>query len=152
MWRCAQCAKDLDRPQDPCPLCSKPSGVPSNVVRAERDAPHLQERYDKLMASQDSGEALPPCEAAIRGQMDVTINRPPRSLVGLLSDPRYRYLNLHDNLRAGARLDEDRELAAKRTVVDLFLFGPDGDRVAYGALTLGTIGVYSYGNACLHLK
>lgn len=66
--------------------------------------------------------------------------------------PRIRYLNLHDNLGAGAVVGYDRDLAATRLGVDTVLFGDDGKKLNFGAVNLGTIGLYSYGAACVFLK
>jgi len=74
------------------------------------------------------------------------------SLINILQDKRIRYTNLHDNLRAEAIMDYDPELAAKRRGVDNLVFGADGERLNYGAINLGNIGLFSYGPACVFLK
>jgi len=43
------------------------------------------------------------------------------------------------------------EFAAKRLGIEKIVFGPDGDHLVYGALNLGSIGLYSYGACCVYL-
>jgi hypothetical protein len=90
-------------------------------------------------------------EAVIRDQARVSINIQPESLLNLLQDPRICWLNLNDNLRAGVMMTYPPELAAKRLGIEKLLFGPDGDRLVYGALNLGSIGLHSYGACCVFL-
>ena len=99
----------------------------------------------------DALKSLHACGDLIREHARVSINIQPESLLNLLQDPRICWLNLSDNLRAGALLAYPPELAAKRLGIEKLVFGPDGDHLIYGALNLGSTGLYSYGACCVYL-
>ena len=70
----------------------------------------------------------------------------------MLQDPRIRYLNLHDNLKARVVPDYDPELAALRIAADYFTFGSAGGKIVYGAVNLGGPGLVSYGSVCMLIR
>src|SRR5580698_621804 len=44
------------------------------------------------------------------------------------------------------------EWAAMRTGIDSLAFGSDGQHLTFGALNLGTMGLYAYGACCVFLR
>ena len=152
MWTCPQCSCQI-RPRVSCSECSAPTDFPTNITRAAEAEDTLRAKIPQVTAA-DSGDAqqcLDAINELFRLYLGVAINIQPGSLVSLLQDPRIRYINLVDNLRAGANTEPNEEVAAKRRAVDLFFFGPDGERLNFGAVSLGGPGLTSYGSACMVL-
>src|ERR1019366_2578442 len=146
MWRCAACGSELNPPVGICKGCGQPTLLPSNVILAGEDQEHLSARFELSKRTADSIDPslwnlMAHAEYLIEANAGVSFNIHPESLVSILQDDRLRYLNLHDNLRARAILDYPRELAAKRKGIDMLAFGPDGEKLNFGALNLGTIGL-----------
>jgi hypothetical protein len=153
MWKCNFCGKQVRPPSDKCPYGKHDTGLPTNVVRASNDEPTLLKRFENsARVSKDAARMLKAYKKIIGKNLAVSINIRPESLISLLYDDRVNYLNLHDNLRAGAISDVDRELVSKRTAIDHGVFGPDGVSLRYGAVNFHTIGLYSYGAVCVFLK
>jgi len=154
MWKCATCGKKLALPCERCPSNRHVTLLPTNLIRAAADQGALETRYHACCEGDgtDAVKRLRDCERVIRKHFAVSINVHPEALVNFLRSPKIRYLNLHDNLGAGAVIDYDRDLAATRLGVDTVLFGDDGKKLNFGAINLGTIGLYSYGAACVFLK
>ena len=152
MWNCRECKRQLVEPCEPCCHCGKPSGVPSNVVRAAGQARYLKQRYKTALASEAASPVLAHCQELIQQSAGVSINMPRSVLEQMLRTPKVRYINHHDVLRADMKTDVDRENKAKREGMDALLYGDDGKKLNFGALNLGSLGVYSYGEACVFLK
>lgn len=153
MWKCSICNKRVKTPSAKCPHGRHKTGLPTNIVRAGKDEPALLNRYaEAARLSKDAADKLKKYKELISKNLTVSINIQPESLLNLLSSDRVNYLNLHDNLRAGAVSGVDEELVAKRTAVDNWVFGIDGARLRFGALNFDTIGLYSYGAVCVFLK
>ncbi len=138
-------------------MCTNATGIASNVALAGEDHEALARRLkDCKHVWQGMGaqavRSVAACEELIRAHARVSINIQPESLLNLLQDPRICWLNLNDNLRAGALMTYPPELAAKRLGIEKIVFGPDGDHLIYGALNLGSLGLYSYGACCVYLN
>ncbi|OEC87658.1 MULTISPECIES: hypothetical protein [Methanobacterium] len=154
MWKCKECGDSINPPSDICTICGKPTAIYSNIVFASEDEPELKNRFSKCEAEYQNTGKKHYCDELIKfleENISVSINMRPESLINILSDPRIRYVNLHDNIRAKAIENLDSRIIAKRLMVDS-VFGIDGDKINYGALNLGTIGLISYGKCCVFLK
>ena len=156
MWRCQNCREGMDAPVETCPECKQPTGIPPNVVYAAAAYEALRERFEACKALCNDkalfSERLTRFMNAVQDRIAVSINMRPESLLSLLVDPKIRYGNLHDHLRADLIIDYDENLLAKRLGVDSFGFGLSGTKLTYGALNLGNMGLISYGEACVILK
>jgi hypothetical protein len=145
MWKCATCGEKLALPCERCPSNRHVTLLPTNLIRAAADQGALETKYHDCCERDGSNavKRLRHCRRVIRKHFAVSINVHPEALVNFLRSPKIRYLNLHDNLGAGAVIDYDRDLAATRLGVDTVLFGDDGKKLNFGAINLGTIGLYS---------
>jgi len=158
MLTCTSCTERLERPRRRCPVCKKKTGCPSYLVYAEEDRESLDQRVRDRQKSLDSRSwtKLDNLRRRIKKAMRVAINMRLESLLNLLSDPRIAYTNLHGNQLAGAVVSDDPDtrynIYNKRRALDLLLFGPDGEEVRFGALSLGGPGLFSYGAASILLK
>jgi len=127
------------------------------VALAGEDEGHLLSRLDAwrqavLERGAEGWERAEKALHVIELNKAVSINMHPETLVNILQDEKLRYVNLHDNLRARAILDYPPDWAAKRRGIDNLAFGNDGELLTFGALNLGTLGLYSYGACCVFLK
>lgn len=179
MLTCTACGLSLAQPCRRCPNCGQEAGCPSHLVYAEEDRPYLHRRFRSRQSSHknyrhrmrrrrlhqrvrsrrsshgstnSTWRKLLTLRQRITEAMRVSINMRPESLINLLSDPRTAYVNLHGNRLAGAVVDPNRYKDNKRLAFDLLAFGPDGEKIRFGALSLGGPGLFSYGTACVILK
>lgn len=155
MWICTHCNKNVNKPSNICPYCNLETGIPSNIVLAGEDEINLSNRFQickKCIKDLKDLTRLNYYKRKLKNRISVSINAHPETLVNLLQDERIKYTNLHENLRANAIINYDPELAAKRRGIDNLVFGADGEKLNYGAVNLGTLGLYSYGACCIFLK
>lgn len=156
MWKCGKCDAELDLPSKDCPHCQRETEIPSNVWLASLDEPKLQERFDACLAAIDQNlraTRLNKYAQIVTDNLSISINLRVASLINLIADDRIRYVNLHDNLRADAIPDYDKELANKRSVIDGMAFKYHGQKLNFGAANLGNnTGLISYGEVCIILK
>lgn len=157
MWKCAACGADQRPPSRRCRSCNEPTRLPSNVALAGEDEEHLlarlsQSRTHFEASDPQSWDRMSGARETVELNKCVSINIHPETLVSILQDDRLRYVNLHDNLRARAILAYPPELVAKRKGIDNLAFGNDGEDLTFGALNIGTLGLYSYGACCVFLK
>jgi hypothetical protein len=156
MWKCKTCGEKVVLPSDDCPSNKHHTQLPTNLTRAAADQRALEDRYERSCqvngTKRNEVTRLMKCERIVKKNLAVSINVHPEALVNFLHSPKIRYINLHDNLGAGAVLDYDRDLAATRLGVDTVLFGDDGKKLNFGAINLGSIGLYAYGASCVFLK
>ena len=155
MWKCGKCHADLNAPTKECSQGHE-TGIPTNVCLANQDEPKLHERFESCLAEVDDTlrtNRLARYQQTVCDNLSVSINVRAGSLVNFMSDERIRYVNLHDNLRANAVLNYDKELANKRTVIDGMAFKADGQKLNFGAVNLGNnTGLISYGEVCIILN
>lgn len=156
MWKCTECDAQLNPPVEVCPNGAHKTGIPSNVWLAGLDEPKLNERFELCLNQIDEDirkARLENYERELSEHLSVSINLRASSLINFLSDERIRFVNLHDNLRADAIPDYDKELANKRMVIDGMAFKSDGPKLNLGAVNLGSnTGLISYGEVCIILK
>lgn len=155
MWICAHCNKNVNKPSKICPHCNLETEIPSHIVLAGEDEINLSHRFQickKSMKNSKDLKRLNYYKRRLQKSISISINVHPETLVNLLQDERIKYTNLHENLRANAITKYDSELAAKRRGIDNLVFGADGEKLNYGAVNLGTLGLYSYGACCIFLK
>lgn len=158
MWKCKSCDAELKSPTKVCPRGGHETGVPSNVILAHVDEPQLEARFGTRLKFTDGDVPLQvrlgEYSRLLRDELSVSLNLHYQSLLSFIQDPRIRYVNLHDNLRGNLIPDYDKELANKRNAIDRMAFGPDGERLNFGAVYLGhrNVGLISYGAACIILK
>ena len=144
-------------PAKDCPHGPHETHIPSNVWLAADDEPELEKRFQSTTHSIENAPALKKrlkrYSGTLRSKLTVSINLHPESLINLISNPRIRYVNLHDNLKAEVVQDYDKRLASKRRAIDEMAFEYDGEKLNFGAVNFDDhVGLISYGSACIILK
>lgn len=154
MWKCSSCGQRINPPARYCPRCKYRTDIPSNVALAGEDEEHLKQRFEDCLQNCEEcqKDLIFEYMRTLKNNISISINVHPPSLVNILQDERIRLVNLHDNLRANAMINYDKDLIAKRKGLDNLVFEVDGDKLNFGAVNLGNIGLVSYGAACVFLK
>ncbi len=142
--QCPACKSGFACYMEKCPHCQKSVGLP-NVRRASRqeEMEALEKRYEE--AKKNAGEKglldnLNLLEQAVTGKGRVAINLSLDILCKLILEGSF-YENYHDGRKVGRKARDDR-----RVKVEKLLFGECGERIYYGALSVGATGLIAYGD------
>ncbi|MGJ5819963.1 hypothetical protein [Paludibaculum fermentans] len=134
----------------------KRTNTPSNIALAMDDEPHLTARFERCREQIECTDPalwirLSGVVELIKKKTGVSINMEPGVLISMLQSERLRYANLHDLIQAQLLEKYPREWHSKRKGIDNIVFGTDGESLVFGALNLGTDGVFSYGPCCVYI-
>ena len=148
--KCAACFEEEVRPWDEtCPVCGEAVPETPNVRAAtqqeEREA--LHRRYLDAVSEIDP-PTVAEFEAAIHSARPV-INRSESFVLAFINDENGLYVSFYKQVDAGVRRPEESEIDTERRMADQRLFPNYFEKICFGALSIDSRGVPSYGDCAL---
>jgi len=153
---CTECKSPISASLRCCPTCKADLGAPNvRLCKSDENSNALNARYQnacKKATSEKCLKTFKELEEAIKKNSVVVITMPASVARNLFENPVYLYNNYENlvgaNIRTPAVFNDDRQ----RSVVGACLFGSYANCIVYGALSLATEGLPTYGELCCRLK
>lgn len=154
--KCKNCGANLPESERMCPSCAADNGFP-NVRECEIPS-HisvLRERFNRAKEDADERGLTKEFTEMRQHVLDyagVVVSLPLTVALSLVSDPRQIYVNYETLVATGVRQPAVPEKDRMRCKVGGALFGSYANKIVYGALSLTSEGLASYGAVHLRLK
>jgi len=139
-----------------CPTCRTDAGAPNvRRCRTDENLKALFKRFDASHAKTSSSGLLKEfnnLESAINEKSGVVITMPAGVARNLFENPKLIYLNYEKMVRGGFIKPADLDNDLRRCEVGGKLFGSYAEDIIYGALSLTTDGLPTYGDVHCRLR
>ncbi len=141
------CNGEIGFADERCPVCHTAHSYP-NVRAAERESPHLQERYEHAItdARKRGCADLVQKFARFSARTSAVINMDHDRVYDLVSDRKNTYVGYWRLIEAGVRDRAKEEHHRSRGAVDNALFTGYGKNMTFAALTASDSGLTNYGD------
>lgn len=154
--RCPECGAEISSAVWRCPTCQADIGAPNvRECNTPREKEELQKRLKQALSNADNrghGKEFRAFLKELRENSGVVVAMPPASALLLARDPRNIYANYELLVSGGMRTPASVEPDRIRAQVGGALFGSYAREIRYGALSLTSEGIATYGVVFARLR